>query len=113
MATLTNIQPEEAGWVENPSDYYDDIDTTSVKIVGTETIAGYKCKVMTLTNAEGELETKMWVAEENGVPLRIESYEEQGTSIIEYKSLKIGSVSDDEFKLPENVIIMDMRTPKQ
>ena len=110
MAFLETIEPEMVGWYERPNNYYDDLELDSVKIVGTETIDGHKCKVMTYSNADEAVETKMWVSEEYGIPLRIEGYYEDGDKVVlEYKNLKVGPVSDDEFKLPDNVTIMDNR----
>lgn len=108
IATLENLVPEMVGWYENPTNYYDDLDIANVKIVGTETVDGYKCKIMTVSNAKGEVESKVWVSEEYGIPLRIEAYYEDGVvGTLEYKNLEVGSVSDAEFKLPDNVTVMD------
>ena len=112
MATLTNLDPDMVGWFEAPANYYDDVDAALVKIVGTETIAGFKCKIMSITDAQGKEESKMWVSEEYGIPLRVETYHEEGQTTMEYKNLKVGSVSDAELQLPENVEIADMRMLK-
>ncbi len=54
----------------------------------------------------------MWVSEEHGIPLRIETNEQEGQSVIEYKNLKVGSIPDVQLELPPDVEIADMRTPK-
>jgi len=65
---------------------------------------------MTVSNAKGEVESKVRISEGYGIPLRIEAHYEDGVvGTFEYKNLEVGSVSDAEFKLPDNVEVMDRR----
>jgi len=107
MATLSKYTPEMTGWFQNPANFYDELDVSLVEIVATETYDGYKCKVMVIKDEDLQEEAKMWVSEEYGIPLRLEDSVAKIT--IEYKNVKIGSVSDDVFKIPEGVKIEDQR----
>lgn len=110
IATLEDLVPDMVGWYENPTNYYEDLDIANVKMVGSETVDGYKCKIMTVSNDKGEVENKVWISEEYGIPLRIEAYYEDGVAgTLEYKNLKVEPVSEAEFKLPDNVEVMDRR----
>ncbi len=51
---------------------------------------------------------KMWVSEEYGIPLRVETPEEGSQTIIEYKNLKVGPIAEDVFEIPQGVQIIDM-----
>ena len=111
-ATLSELTPEITGFFQTPTNFYDDVDVSMVKIVDTETYDGHKCKVMSIVDETGWEESKMWVSVEYGIPLRIETDDAAGLLVLEYKNIKVGSVPDDVFQLPKGVEILDMRTPK-
>ncbi|MGE5544767.1 MAG: hypothetical protein ACM3UW_07330 [Bacillota bacterium] len=107
MATLTTFDPQGLGAYDSPTNYSDDLDLSSMKIVGAETYDGHKCKVIAITDEQGQETAKMWVSEQYGIPLRIEDGIAGVT--IEYKNLKVGSIPDDVFELPPGVKIMENR----
>lgn len=113
MATLTDLDMEMTGWFQTPTNYYDDLNYEYIKIVGTETYDGHRCKVMVISDSQGSEEGKMWVSEDYGIPLKIEIVDEEGKSTFEYKDVQVGSVSDDVFELPQDIYITDLRTPKE
>lgn len=110
MATRTTYDPQDEsrlGPYGPPSSYSDTFEDalSSMKIVGTETYDGHKCKVIALFEEDGQEAGKMWVSEKYGIPLRI--VDETNGITIEYKNLKVGSISDDVFELPPGIEIMD------
>jgi len=107
MAMLSTFDPQALGAYDSPTNYSDDLDLSSMKIVGTETYDGHKCKVIAMTDEQGQEGAKMWVSEKYGIPLRIE--DEIAGVTIEYKNLKVGSVPDDVFELPPGVKITNNR----
>lgn len=71
------------------------------KVVGTEEIDGKKSKVVEYT-AEG-FTTKMWVWEDKGFPIKIETTTPEGTMVMEMTDIEFDCASDDMFELPEGV----------
>ncbi|WP_145091145.1 hypothetical protein [Sporomusa sp. KB1] len=75
------------------------------------TYDGVKCKVLlTQDEGEGKSQTKLWVREDYGIPLRVEVTEANGSKnmVMEYKNLKVGAQPAAAFQLPEGVEVMDM-----
>jgi outer membrane lipoprotein-sorting protein len=97
--------------VKTPAEYINDASAQTEKYQTLETAVydGVKCRVISVTGADGQEQTKMWVREDYGIPLRVETKGADGSIIvIEYKNMKIGSLPDDIFKLPAGVKVMDM-----
>lgn len=94
---------------ETPTDFTDDIDTTKLKELETTTYDGLKCKVIEVSEHEGKVVTKAWISVDYGIPLRIETTDpENGKTVMEYKSLKVGPIPAETFKLPAGVEVADM-----
>ncbi len=108
MAMKIKFDKQMAEEFQNPTEYTDNLDPQSLKIVETTTFDGHACTVMVLTNNEGQEEMKMWVSDEYGIPLRVETTEGGSQTIIEYKNLKVGSITDDVFEIPQGVQIIEM-----
>ena len=97
--------------VKSPAEYISDASSQTEKLQTLETAVydGVKCRVISVTGADGQEQMKMWVREDYGIPLRVETKGADGsTVVIEYKNMKIGSLPDDTFKLPAGVKVMDM-----
>lgn len=108
MAMKTNFSKEMGGLIQSPADYSDNAASEDIKTVGKETIDGLSCIVLNIVDKENKEEYKMWVSEKYGIPVRVESTDENGKSVIEYKNIKVGSVQDSEFELPKGVEITSM-----
>lgn len=94
---------------DTPVDYTSDIDTTSVKELETVVYEGVKCRVIETTEKESKAVTKMWVREDYGIPMRVESTDPTGGKfVMEYKNMKVGSIGADVFQLPAGVEVTDM-----
>jgi len=93
---------------EKPADQWaaSEQDLTKFKIVGHETIDGVTCVVVTTTENEGTV--KMWLREDIGLPVRMESADDANKTVIEYKSYQVGPQDDSLFNLPAGVQVMDI-----
>jgi len=89
-----------------PQDKAQDVDASKAKYVGKDKIDGKTCLVYELT-VEGAKE-KIWVWEEYGLPLRMETEADGQKTIIEYSNVKIGDVDDKMFELPAGAQVIDM-----
>jgi outer membrane lipoprotein-sorting protein len=78
-------------------------------IIGHETLDGEVCLVVKYTVVEYTVAvtSKMWIWEQYGFPLRIETTTAEGKTIIEYKNVEFGDIPDSTFELPEGVKIVD------
>lgn len=94
--------------LKNPTEYTKNIDPQLFRVVETTMYEGHQCKVIVLTNEEVQEETKMWVSEKYGIPLRVETTSEGSTSVLEYKNLQVGSVADEAFTIPQGVEIIEI-----
>ncbi len=74
--------------------------------VGSDTIDGKDCTVFEY-DMEGA-KTKMWIWEDKGIPLRVETTTPEGMMVIEYTDIDFDCASDSMFELPEGVDVMDM-----
>ncbi len=75
-------------------------------VIGTETVDGMLCTVVEYVVPEGS--AKMWLWQKHGFPVRMEMTASDGTSRIDWKNIEFGDISDDKFKLPAGVEIMEM-----
>jgi prepilin-type processing-associated H-X9-DG protein len=97
LAYLTNFAQAPS----NPAENSNQIMPT---YLGTETIDGKLCDVYQYT-FEGA-SAKQWVWKEKSFPIRMESTTSGGTSVLEYKNIVFGTLSDSLFQLPAGVQIM-------
>jgi len=94
---------------ETPTDFTSDIDTTKVKVLETTVYDGVKCRVLEVTEKDNKTLVKMWVREDYGIPIRVESTDPDGGKfVMEYKNLQVGSIPADVFQLPAGVEVTDM-----
>jgi len=105
---------EEEDWAADdsgavtPDEYLQDIVyDDSLEELGKETINGMSCRVVRVKDGLNG-DSKIWISEALAIPVRIESNIEGIKSLIEFRNLEVGKVTDDIFKLPPGVEIMDM-----
>lgn len=110
MATKMDIsmaqQEDSATPVETLESYKPD----SMKLVGRETVDGKKCLIYEFKD---ESQTKAWLWEDNGLPIKTEVMIDGKKAVGLFKNLKIGDVADSMFTLPEGVKVMELNLPKQ
>lgn len=97
---------DQEGKFSGPQDKAEDVDANNAIYIGKEKLDGKTCLVYEVTG-EGAKE-KMWVWEEYGLPLRIETESEGQKTVLEYQNIKVGDVDDAMFQLPPDTQIMDM-----
>lgn len=62
-----------------------------------------------VTGADGKEQSRMWVREGYGVPVRVEYTDAGGNkTVMEYKNLKVGPQPPETFKLPEGVQVHNL-----
>ncbi|MGI6092727.1 MAG: LolA family protein [Negativicutes bacterium] len=100
---------DDANNTDTPDEFTKDLDAAKVKVLETTTYDGAKCKVVLVQEKDSKAQTKLWVREDYGIPVRAELSDPEGVNmVIEYKNLKVGAQPADIFKLPAGVEIMDM-----
>jgi len=103
--TFYTYFPEERRAMKLTSDH---ISPDKYKVVDTVTYDGVECKVVTVTSPDRKEQSKMWVRQDYGIPIRIESTDPNGEkTIVEFKNLKIGKQPADTFQLPAGVEVTD------
>jgi len=107
--TAIKIPLNQAKTADTPDKFTNDADAAKVKVLETTIYEGVKCRVLLITDEKTKVQTKMWVREDYGVPMRVEVIEEDGTkTVTEYKNMKFGPISGEEFQLPAGVAVTDM-----
>jgi hypothetical protein len=76
-------------------------------VVGTETIDGKVCTVITY-DMPGEGSVKTWIWNDKGFPLRMEMNTSAGNTTIEFTNVDFSDIPDSMFQLPSDVTIQDM-----
>lgn len=87
--------------------YIKDLDTMKAKVLDTTLYEGVRCRVV--QQEVGNIQTKMWLREDYGLPMRVEVTTPDGNkTVMEYKNLKVGALPADTFQLPAGVPVTDM-----
>ena len=92
------------------TDATEDIEQYDPTIIGTETLDGKACLVVTYDySGQGTNATsKMWIWKDYGFAIRVETTVQGVTTIIETDNIVFGDIDDSMFELPEGVQIIDM-----
>jgi len=104
----TKVKVEEYPGRDNitPVDYVRLLDETAYKITGSENIDGMECKVITTALEQGTV--KQWLSNEYGIPVQVQEELDGQMFTYEFQNIKIASVPDSTFELPEGVQILDL-----
>ncbi len=96
----------------SPKDYFSEADSEDgLLFTSRETFDNKECLVYE-TNYEGG-KGKIWIWEEAGMPLRVETTSGTETIVVEFLNFTIGDIDDSMFELPSGVQIMDMSKYQQ
>ena len=76
----------------------------SPNIIGTETIDGKVCTVISY-DEPGTGSIKMWIWQEKGLPLKMEMTANGKTTTIDYTNIDFSDIPDSMFLLPDGVTI--------
>ncbi len=74
-------------------------------VVGSETVEG-KDTIVVEYFAEGE-EVKMWIWKDHGLPIKIETYTDEGVSQAWIRNVDFSDIPDDMFELPAGVEVTE------
>ncbi|PIN98292.1 MAG: hypothetical protein COT90_05040 [Candidatus Diapherotrites archaeon CG10_big_fil_rev_8_21_14_0_10_31_34] len=81
---------------------------TQMNELGEETINGINTKVIefsyTGNGADASLKTKVWISIQYGIPVKFQFESKLGEVEMEFKNIKIGSVQDSMFEVPEDKV---------
>lgn len=103
------IALDSAKQAQTPGGYTRELDPAKAKVLETTTYDGVRCRVVQIDNQDGKGQSKMWLREDYGLPVRVESTDASGGKMVmEYKNLKVGPVPADTFQLPSGVKITDI-----
>ena len=89
-------------------DFIEDLDDENMVYVGKETINGISCHVVESKEQNSDNQVKMWLHEEYGIPMKIETTSGSDTHVMEVTDFKTDSLSSDLFELPEGYQIIDL-----
>lgn len=108
MATKIDFAQAESQAKNSPLDYSEEYgkDSAKYKVLGEETVNGYACKVLEVTEQEGP--AKIWVSKDYSIPARVETRAEGQTITMDYTNIKLDDIPDSEFELPPGVKVVDM-----
>ncbi len=90
----------------SPGDYLGEVDPAGMIFTKRETFDGKECLVYE-TNIDGA-KGKMWIWEEKGMPLRVETQSGQDKVVVEFLNFVTGDIDDSLFELPKGVTVIDM-----
>ncbi|MEN6328136.1 MAG: DUF4412 domain-containing protein [Syntrophomonas sp.] len=110
MATKMDISMAQQEDSASPTETLESYKPDSMNLVGRETVDGKKCLVYEFKD---ENQTKAWLWEENGLPIKTEVMMDGKKAVGLFKNLKIGNIADSMFTLPEGTQIMELSLPKQ
>ncbi len=84
-------------------------DWERLELVGEETINGAETYIV--LDQEEDVEIRMWIHKEYGIPMRIESSgpNPEDDYVMEVTNLQVGEVSEEDFEVPEDYEIMDFQ----
>lgn len=94
-------------------DFISDVDEIDMNYVGKETYKGVSCIVVESTKLEEGCHVKMWLHEEYGFPMKMESHNKDGSEafVMEVTDFKVGDLSDALCEVPEGYETVDMGNP--
>ncbi|MDD3653044.1 MAG: hypothetical protein PHO01_02480 [Desulfotomaculaceae bacterium] len=94
----------------NALEYGEDINTApdKYKVLERTVYDGVMCRIVSVTGADSKEAMKMWVREDYGFPVRVETVEANGgKTVLEYKNVIIGKQPAEIFQLPAGVQVTD------
>lgn len=91
-----------------PGEYVETLDTTKVTELETKLYDGAMCRVISVKDPVNNSDMKMYIREDYGIPVRIESTTDGKPMVIEYKNVTLGDQPANVFELPPGVKVQDI-----
>ncbi|MDD2510691.1 MAG: lipoprotein [Syntrophomonas sp.] len=111
-ATKMGISMSQQDNTPSPQDTMESLNADIMKYIGKETIDGKTCLVYEFQDGNQET-SKIWLWEDYGIPLKIESIMDGKKSVLEYRNVKTDEIPDSMFEIPEGTTIMEFNMPGQ
>lgn len=103
------MEDEEDRETPTLDDFTDDVDKSNMNYLGKETINGVSCHVVASKDLNTDYEVKMWLHEEYGFPMRVETrMDDDEIYVSEVTDFQVGNISDDLFEIPEDYEVVDL-----
>ncbi|EQB20902.1 hypothetical protein UNSWDHB_1741 [Dehalobacter sp. UNSWDHB] len=109
-AAKVNINEYKGNDNITPMDYSLALDTdenadVSYQIIGTQTLNGLECKIISVTSGQGNY--KDWLSTKYGIVIKFELVQDGQTNTSEYTDIKVGagSIPEGTFDLPKEIFI--------
>jgi len=110
VAAKVNINEYKGNDNITPMDYSLALDTdenadVSCQIIGTQTLNGLECKIISVTSGQGNY--KDWLSTKYGIVIKFELVQDGQTNTSEYTDIKVGagSIPEGTFDLPKEILI--------
>ncbi|MEN6349470.1 MAG: DUF4412 domain-containing protein [Syntrophomonas sp.] len=111
-ATKMGISMSQQDNAPSPQETMESLNAEKMKYTGKETIDGKTCLVYEFQDQNNET-SKIWLWEDYGIPLKIESIMDGKKSVLEYRNVKTDEIPDSMFELPADTTIMEFNMPGQ
>jgi len=89
---------------KSPTEDAKSLQNSGARVVDTETMDGKVCTVVEFTSGQGS--GRMWIWQDKGLPIRVETTTPAGKITVEYKNMDLADIPDSMFELPAGVKIM-------
>ncbi|HCF49478.1 MAG TPA: hypothetical protein DER60_04305 [Syntrophomonas sp.] len=99
---VTDEQPAED---INPVHSIDNVDENTQPL-GKEVLDGKNCVVVQYK--QDEVDNRIWLWEDHGLPIRIESTYNNSTTVMEYSNYKFEALPESLFELPSGMKVMEL-----
>jgi outer membrane lipoprotein-sorting protein len=99
-------------WSQLPDSAISDVQSILINqpvINGTETIDNKSCLIVEYT-AESVI-YKIWVWQQNGLPLKMTSTSSSGQTTVEFKNFEFSDIADSLFELPADTLVTRLGLP--
>ncbi|MFZ3132958.1 MAG: hypothetical protein WA125_18075 [Desulfosporosinus sp.] len=109
--TALKLTMDKAKQSKTPNDFLEEANSQAdmYKSLETTVYDGVKCRVISLSGSDGKDLKKMWVCEDYGIFVKVETVSPDGNkSVLEYKNMKVGPIPEAAFKLPDGVQVTDI-----
>lgn len=89
----------------------DDFDWPDVEYLGTETVIGHTCHIVSLTDPDQGYTATAWLHADLGIPLKIDYQGDtpERSYLMEVLAFEVGGVTGDRFAIPDHYEILDLR----
>lgn len=110
MRISANMGMDETMEPYTTDDFTGDVDDQNLQYLGRESVNGIPCHVVQSVDTETDHGVKMWLHEDYGFPMRVESLATNPDEqyMMEVTEFEVGNVADRQFDIPSDYQIIDM-----